>query len=133
MQHAASVGIIPTLNRKIATAAAIESPSANQFTLASLGASNDNGNMRTGTVSRKTVWIANQIARFKITPTTAAVMAESAALSGWLPRSFSTNGAPRKIQRKHGVKVTQVAKRPPSVPASMGASGPGSRDAARKA
>ena len=78
------------------------------------------------------MWIANQIARFKITPTTAAVMAESAALSALLPRSFSTNGAPRKIQRKHGVKVTQVASRPPSVPASMGESGPGSRNAAMK-
>ena len=41
-------------------------------------------------------------------------------------------GAPRKIQRKQGVKVTQVASRPPSVPASSGDSVPGSRKAARK-
>src|SRR2546421_4828846 len=127
MQHAASVGIIPTLKLKIATAAAIDSARAQGSTLRTFGASNENGNARTGTVSRKTVWIANQIARFKITPTTAAVMAESAALSAWLPRSFSTNGAPRKIQRKHGVKVTQVASKPPSVAASMGGSEPGSR------
>ena len=31
------------------------------------------------------------------------------------PRSASMNGAPRKIQRKQGAKVTQVASRPPSV------------------
>jgi hypothetical protein len=54
-QQAASVGIMPVLNRKIATAAAIDSTSANQSTLVSLGASKDNGNMRTGTVSRNTV------------------------------------------------------------------------------
>ncbi len=29
-------------------------------------------------------------------------------------------GAPRKIHRKHGAKVTQVVSRPPSVPASSG-------------
>src|SRR6266403_5206921 len=106
MQQAASVGIIPTLKRKIATAAAIDSARAQRSTLRTFGASNDNGKMRTGTVSRKTVWIANQIARFKITPTTAAVIADKAALSAVLPRSFSMNGAPRKIQRKHGVNVT---------------------------
>src|SRR5262249_57838990 len=115
-QQAAKVGIIPTLNRKIATAAATESASAKASTLASLGASNERGNRRTGTVSRKTVWIANQIARFKITPTTAAVIADSAALRGLLPRSFSTNGAPRKIQRKHSVNVNQDASKPTRVP-----------------
>src|SRR6266487_3492377 len=124
MQHAASVGIMPTLNRKIATADAPNFLTVDPWALA---LSVDNGNARMGTVSRKTVWIANQIARLRITPTTAAVMADSAALSGLLPRSFSTNGAPRKIQRKHGVKVTHVASKPPSVPASMGGSEPGSR------
>ena len=78
------------------------------------------------------MWIANQTARLRITPTTAAVMADSAALSAWLPRSFSMKGAPRKIHRKHGVKVTQVASSPPSVPASIGDSPPGSRNAAMK-
>src|SRR3984893_1052756 len=108
MQHAASVGIMPTLNRKIAMAAATERARAHGSTVTKFGASNDNGNARTGTVSRNTLWIANQMARFKTTPTTAAVMAESAALSALLPRSFSMNGAPRKIQRKQGVNVTQV-------------------------
>src|SRR5262249_43063788 len=125
MQHAASVGIMPTLKRKIAMAAATERVRAHGSTVRKFGASNDNGNARTGTVSRNTVWIANQMGRFKTTPTTAAVMAESAALSALLPRNVSTNGAPRKIQRKQGVKVTQVASKPPSVPAIMGASGPG--------
>jgi len=39
----------------------------------------------------------------------------------------STNGAPRKIQRKQGVNVTQVGQQPPSVRASIGGSVPGSR------
>src|SRR5215472_17778727 len=56
-----------------------------------------------------------------MTPTTAAVIAENAAFSPLLPRRFSMNGAPAKIQRKHGVNVTQVAN-PPNVPASSGCS-----------
>src|SRR5262249_15334640 len=109
MQQAASVGIMPTLNRKIAMAAATVRTRAHGSKVKKFGASNNSGNARTGTVWRNTLWIANQMARFKTTPTTAAVMAESAALSALLPRSVSTNGAPRKIQRKHGVNVTQVA------------------------
>ena len=116
----------------MATAAATESASAQPSTLVRTGASNESGNARTGTVWRKTVWIANQMARFRITPTTAAVMADKAAFSALLPRSFSTNGAPRKIHRKQGVKVTQVASSPPSVPASIGDRPPGSRKAAMK-
>src|SRR4051794_6932690 len=42
------------------------------------------------------------------------------------------NGAPKKIHRKQGVNVTHVARRPPSVPASIGESVPGSRNAAMK-
>src|SRR5919199_3474101 len=76
--------------------------------------------------------MANQTARLRITPTTAAVIAESAALRALLPRIFSTYGAPRKIHRKHGVNVTQVASRPPSVPATSGFSAPGSRNAPMK-
>src|SRR5215472_14853205 len=63
-----------------------------------------------------------------MTPTTAAVIAENAAFSPLLPRRFSMNGAPAKIQRKHGVNVTQVASNPPNVPATARApmiSGPG--------
>ena len=67
-----------------------------------------------------------------MTPTTAAVIADSAPASALLPRSVSMNGAPRKIQRKHGANVTQVASRPPSVPASIGDSAPASRKAAMK-
>src|SRR5262249_1478417 len=117
MQHAASVGIMPVLNRKIATAAATERARAHGSTVTKFGAANDNGKGGTGPVGGNGGWIATQMARFKTTPTTAAVMADSAALSALLPRSFSTNGAPRKIHRKQGVNVTQVASKPPSVPA----------------
>src|SRR5262245_57811257 len=103
-QHAASVWIIPILNRKMATEAATDSANAQTSTLDKTGASKESRNARMGVVCRKTVCTANQIARFKITPTTAAVMADKAALSALLPRSFSTNGAPRKIHRKQGVK-----------------------------
>src|SRR5918993_43076 len=86
-----------------------------------------------GRTSRNTVWIANQIARLRTTPTTAAVIAESAPASALLPRMTSMNGAPRKIQRKHGMKVTQVASSPPSTPAVIGESVPGSRWASHEA
>src|SRR5262245_31937174 len=58
MQHAARVGIMPTLNRKIAMAAATERTRAHGSTVTKFGASNDNGKAWTGTVSRNTVWIA---------------------------------------------------------------------------
>jgi hypothetical protein len=58
-QQPARVGIIPTLKRKIAIAAAIESTRAQGSTLASFGASKLSRNARTGIVSWKTVWIAN--------------------------------------------------------------------------
>src|SRR5215212_10232256 len=86
-QHATSVGIIPTLNRKMATAAPTESRSAQGSTLVNFGASNANGKACTGSTSRKIVWIANQIARLRMTPTTAAVIAESDAVKALLPRS----------------------------------------------
>ena len=94
--------------------------------------SNDSPNDRTGVVCRNSVCSANQIDRLRITPTTAAVIAVSAPASPLLPRRVSMKGAPRKIQRKQGVKVTQVASKPPSVPASIGDSVPGSRKAAMK-
>src|SRR5215204_5989652 len=89
-------------------------------------------NPRIGCTARKIEWMANQIARLRMTPTTAAVIADNAALSALFPRSCSTKGAPRKIHRKHGVNVTQVASRPPRVPAASGESPPGSRNAAMK-
>src|SRR5712671_6769962 len=119
-QHAASVGIIPTLNRKIATAAPTESRSAQGSTLENFGASNANRKARTGSTSRKTVWMANQNARLRMTPTTAAVIAESDAVRALLPRSASMYGPPRNIQRKHGTKVVHLASVPPSAPATIG-------------
>src|SRR5258707_15765774 len=123
----ASTVSMPMLKRKIAVAAAMARISAGKSTLDKTGMSNDSPNDRTGEVSRNTVCSANQIDRLRITPTTAAVIAVSAPASPLLPRRVSTNGAPRKIQRKQGVKVTQVASKPPSVAASIGDSVPGSR------
>ena len=42
-----------------------------------------------------------------MTPTTAAVTAASAPATKRLPRSRSTKGAPAKMKRKEGAKVTQ--------------------------
>src|SRR5262245_24146329 len=131
-QHPARVGIIPTLKRNIATAAASDSASAQGSTLEIYGASKASGENRTGTTSRQTKCTANQIARLSTTPTTAAVIADSAAFRLLLLRKDSMKGAPRKIHRKHGVNVTQVASKPPQVPATIGDSVPGSRYAAIK-
>src|SRR5262245_5062189 len=128
--HPMSVVIIPILKRKIAMMAATDRASAHGLTLLNRGASNANGKKRIGSTSLNTAWIANQTARFSTTPTTAAVIADKAPLRALLPRSASMNGAPRKIQRKEGMNVTQVASKPPSVPASMGGSEPASRKAA---
>jgi len=62
----------------------------------------------------------------------AAVIADKAPASPLLPRIVSMKGAPRNIQRKHGVNVTHVASKPPSVPAIIGERPPGSRYAAMK-
>ena len=118
---------MPTLKRNMATTAAMDRTRAQTFTVASTGASKASGPQRKGRTSPKMVWTANQTARLRITPTTAAVMADKAPASALLPRRVSMNGAPRKIHRKHGMKVTQVASRPPSVPARSGCSMPGSR------
>src|SRR5215210_5908378 len=92
-QHAARVGIIPILNRKIAIAAPTESRRAHGSTLENLGASNAKGNACTGSTSRKIVWIANQIARLRMTPTTAAVRADKEAVRALLPRGFDVRPA----------------------------------------
>src|SRR6266404_2861210 len=126
-QDPASTVSMPMLKRKTAVAAAIAKTSAGISTLDKTGMSNDSPNDRTGKVSRNTVCSANQIDRLRITPTTAAVIAVSAPANPLLPRRISMKGAPRKIHRKHGVKVTHVASNPPSVPASIGDSAPGSR------
>src|ERR1700688_1263658 len=86
----ASVHIIPVLKRKIARIAATDSASAQRSALAGTGASNARPEARTGVVSRKTVCTANQIARLRITPTTAAVIADNAPASALFPRMDST-------------------------------------------
>src|SRR3954451_13596297 len=119
-EHANRVGIIPSLKRKIAIIAAAERASAHRSTLVRTGISSDIPYPCTGLTSRKMVWSANQIARLRTTPTTAAVIADSAPLRGLLSRSTSMKGAPRKIHKKQGVNVTHVASKPPKVPASIG-------------
>ncbi len=54
-----------------------------------MGISNDSPNDRNGVVCRNNVCRENQIDRFRITPTTAAVIAVSAPASPLLPRSVS--------------------------------------------
>src|SRR5690242_11203642 len=123
----ASVGIMPHFRRKIATAAATVRIKAQRLRLDRTGASKVSGQTLTGMVTAKIVWIANQRARFRITPTTAAVIAAKAEFNAEMPRRCSMKGAPTKIQRKQGINVTQVANRPPRVPASNGDKTPGSR------
>ena len=89
MQDAARVASIPTLKRKIAVAAAIESTSAGTSTLLITGASKENPSARTGKLCLNSVCRANQIDRLRMTPTTAAVMAVSAPASDLLPRMVS--------------------------------------------
>ena len=67
-----------------------------------------------------------------ITPTTAAVIAVRAAVSTLLSRKRSMKGAPKNIQRKQGVNVTQVVSSPPNVPAMSGDSPLASRKAPMK-
>src|SRR5207247_1058630 len=66
------------------------------------------------------ICIPNQTARFITTPTTAAVIAESAVVRWTLPRSCSMCGPPRKTQRKHGTNVVHVLMKAPSVAAVSG-------------
>src|SRR5262249_17495147 len=60
------------------------------------------------------------------------VMPASAPFRGLLSRSRSIKGAPRPIHKKQGTNVHQVASSPPRVPATIGGSEPGCRNAARK-
>src|ERR1051325_6039187 len=117
-EQASSTGSMPNLKRKIATAAASDSTSDGRSTDLSTGTSSDAPNQVTGVRSANSTCRANHTARFRITPTTAAVMAPSAALNALLDRSASTKGAPKKIQRKQGTKVTHVVSGPPRLPPS---------------
>ena len=87
--HSASVAGIPILKRNIAATATIESASAQGSTLPITGASKASPKRATFVTSWKIVWTANQIARLRMTPTIAAVIAESAPASARLPRSDS--------------------------------------------
>src|SRR6185312_2140287 len=75
---------------------------------------------------------ANHTDRFRMTPTTAAVIAASAPDSLRFARKGSTNGAPAKIHNMDGTKVTQVVITAPRTPAVIGEKGAGFRNAARK-
>src|ERR1043166_6018104 len=103
-EQAASVWIVPALKRKIATIAASDRMSAHGLMLANIGMSKPSPCQRSGTVSRKIVCNANQIARFRITPTTAAVMPASAPESGLLSRQRLVKGAPTPKHNQHGEK-----------------------------
>ena len=81
--------------------------------LASTGQSKSSGPWSTRTARANKAWTANHKARLAITPTTAAVIPASAPDRRGLPRSRSTCGAPAKIHRKQGAKVTKVAISPP--------------------
>jgi hypothetical protein len=114
----------------MATAAAKASASAQPSTLAGTGASNASGKARTGTVWRKMLWMANQIARFQHHTYDRRRERGKGRIEARISAQFLMNGAPRKIHRKQGVNVTEVASKPPSVPASIGESSLGSRNAA---
>src|SRR5215831_18286224 len=101
-EQAASVWIVPALKRKIATIAASDRVSAQGLTLAKTGMSKPSPYQRSGMVSRKIVCSANQIARLRMTPTTAAVMPARAPDNGLLSRKRSMKGAPSPIHKKHG-------------------------------
>ena len=83
------------------------------FTLPATGASRQKRSQATGCTSAKIVWMANQRARLRITPTTAAVMALRAPLGPCCLAGFQCR-EPHEDQRKHGQDVTQVATRPRS-------------------
>src|SRR5258708_8464786 len=104
---ARSTGIIPTLKRKIATAAANARMSEGTLTELNTGRSTEAPSQRTGACYANSTCSANHTARFRITPTTAAVIAANAAASALLARNTSTKGAPKKIQRKQGTTPTQ--------------------------
>ena len=122
---AARVGSIPHPSWNIATAASEqECPDVHTSCNRSLEARSQ----ATGCTSAKIVWMANQRARLRITPT-AAMMALSAARVASQP--FLGPVEPT-IRGSTGQDVTQVATRPLIVPAMRGLSEPGSRNAAMK-
>src|SRR6202022_3438572 len=89
-------------------------------------------NQSTVFAAGKTMCRPNQTARFKTTPTTAAVTADNAVVSPSFPRSCSLGGPPRKIHKKQGTNVVQVVTKAPRVAARIGGSWPGLLQAPRK-
>jgi hypothetical protein len=77
-------------------------------------------------VAPKIVWIANQIAKFRITPTTAAVTRRALRSVDDVAQPLD-EGRANKYPKEARVNVTQVASNPPKVPASRGDSDPGLR------
>src|SRR5215510_4777175 len=121
MAAAPRVGSIPHFSRNSAKKAPRESTSAGTWIVDHTGTSTCTPGIGVvGTSPGKRRWSANQTARFRITPTTAAVIAESAAEIRRFPRRDSTNGPPVKTHRKHGVYVTHAVRIAPSVPATIG-------------
>ena len=103
-------GMMPHLHLTMPTSAAPATTMTNQSTRCGAG---------------KTVCNANQTVRCDITPTTAAVTAERAAVNRWFPRNRSTCGAPKSTHKKPGTKVVQVVISAPRVAARSGDKPPG--------
>src|SRR5471030_2764695 len=61
---------------------------------------------------------AKNTARFTITPTTAAVIVVSGAVSFTSPRVRSTRGPPARMKRNDGRNVKKVATHAPATPAA---------------
>ena len=122
-----STASIGSFSRSRATAASRLSPTAVGSTVVQSGTSNRTGPSRVSATSAKNTWIANHTPRFRTTPTTAAVIADSVASRTALPRSRSMNGAPRKIHRKQGANVTHTVRAAPAAPAVHGSSPGASR------
>ena len=69
-------------------------------------------------------WYAKNTARFRITPTTAAVMAVSGAVNLSWPCVDSMTGPPARMKMKDGRKVKKVTTQAATVPARKRASAP---------
>ena len=114
-EQAASVRIIPALKRKIATMAAADSASAHGSALASTGTSNDRPKPRTGDGRPEQRVDGEPDRRLRMTPTTAAVIADSAPASALLPRSVSMIGRaeedPEEARRERHPGREQAAER----------------------
>src|SRR3954454_11348244 len=89
MEHPSRVGMTPNLNRNSESAAATARRVANGSMLVITGTSTANPYPRQDTVSWNMTWMPNQTARLRMTPTTAAVTADRAALRPRAPRNAS--------------------------------------------